>query len=481
MPTALSQAFYDITQLLESAEGSENPRGASVRAATFGRAVRALRGPARLARKRAAADCGAGHAAARTRRARRADTCAVSPARRAAARRRRRHAERGHAPSRAVDRAGQSHRRAVRRPPRGGYDEQHLRLLSVVAAELAAYFSMLQAFQREEARAEELAQAQRTVEAAGRAKDEFLALVSHELRTPLNSILVWADALRSKETSDGDRKRAVEAIERAVQTQAKLVADLLDLACIAAATLRLDLRAVDPAHVIREAILTLQPQAKQKAITLDVRLDESLAPLIADPHRLSQVVVALVTNAIKFSPSGGHVGVRLERAGGLARIRVTDSGAGINAQVLPKLFQPFSQLDASSTRAQAGLGVGLALVKDLVELHGGSVHAESAGEERGATFTVELPLGGVVEAAAGQPADVVLALEQRRAQLDGIRVLIVDDDSDIVEVLQFVLEAQGALVLGGALGGGRAGGANPVDASTCCSATWPCRAAAATT
>jgi signal transduction histidine kinase/CheY-like chemotaxis protein len=326
----------------------------------------------------------------------------------------------------------------------GAYDEQHLRALSVVAATLAAYFSMRYAFAREAERAEELAQARRTAEAADRAKDEFLALVSHELRTPLNSILAWADALRSKETSDTDRTRAVAAIERAVRAQAKLVSDLLDLSCITAATLRLDLCAVDPAQLIKNVLTTLQPQAKSKAISLLVTLDESLS-LVADPYRLSQVVVSLVANAIKFTPTGGRVEVQLERAGVLARIRVIDSGAGIKAEVLPKLFGPFSLVDASTTRAHGGLGVGLALVKDLVELHGGRVRAESPGELQGATFTVELPLGEVAPTAAAPAAAPGSVWVEPRA-LTGINVLIVDDDPDIGEVLQFVLEAQGASV-----------------------------------
>jgi signal transduction histidine kinase/ActR/RegA family two-component response regulator len=326
----------------------------------------------------------------------------------------------------------------------GVYDEQHLRALSVVAAKLAAYFSMLHAFQRETARAEQLLQAQHAAAAADRAKDEFLALVSHELRSPLNSILTWADALVSKDTADTERARAGEAIERAVRTQAKLVADLLDLACTAARTLRLDLRDVEPAQLINEAIITLRPQAELKRIQLEVKLDESVTPLVADPHRLSQVVVSLIANAIKFTPPGGHVEVRLERADELARLRVVDSGPGIDARVLPRIFEPFTQQDSSTTRVHGGLGVGLALVKDLVELHGGTVRADSVREQLGATFTVELPFGPVVRPAPILPLAV---LDDRRGgALAGVRVLIVDDDRDIGEVLQFVLEAQGALV-----------------------------------
>jgi signal transduction histidine kinase len=322
------------------------------------------------------------------------------------------------------------------------YDDEQLRTLSVVAAKLAAYFSMLHAFQREAERALELERAQRATEAASRAKDEFLALVSHELRTPLNSILTWADALRSNATPEAARVRAVEAIERAVSAQAKLIADLLDLACIAAATLRLDLSAVNPASLIKDVISKLQPQAQQKAIRLDVTLDESLAPLVADRRRLSQVVVSLVANAIKFTPVGGQVEVRLEREGLLARIRVIDTGPGIGPEALPRLFEPFVHGEGLTTRVQGGLGVGLALVKDLVQLHGGQVRAESLGDRRGATFTVELPLAGAV---SDRPSPVPPEIDGSRA-LAGVHVLVVDDDRDIGEVLQFILESRGARV-----------------------------------
>jgi signal transduction histidine kinase/ActR/RegA family two-component response regulator len=316
----------------------------------------------------------------------------------------------------------------------GWYDERHVRRLSVVAAKLGAYFSMLRASALEAERTRQLDEARRAAETANRTKDEFLAVVSHELRTPLNTIVAWADALRSKETSEADRTRAFEAIERCVRAQAKLIEDLLDLSCVANATLRLDLRAVEPTKVIKGAIQALQTRAEQKSIRIEAVLDESVTSLVADPQRLSQIVAQLIANAIKFTPQGGRVEVRLERTGGLARIQVSDSGSGIGSQVLPKLFERFRQADSSSVRSHGGLGVGLALVKDLVELHGGHVRAESPGEKQGATFTVELPLAQAAEAPAQHGA------------LAGIRVLLVDDDRDIREVLQFVLEGQGALV-----------------------------------
>ena len=327
----------------------------------------------------------------------------------------------------------------------GGYGERHVRRLSVVAAKLGAYFSMLRASALEAKRVRQLEALKVAAETANRTKDEFLALVSHELRTPLNTILAWADALRSKETHEADRTRAFEAIERSVRAQAKLIEDLLDLSGIAHATLRLDLRAVEPAKLIKAAILALLPRAEQKSIRLEASFDESVTSLVADPQRLSQVVANLVANAIKFTPQGGRVEVRLERAGGLARIRVNDTGSGIRPELLPKLFERFRQADSSSVRLHGGLGVGLALVKDLVELHGGHVRAESPGEKQGATFTVELPLASGEPEASVRPEAPTGADRDKRA-LAGVYVLVVDDDSDICEVLQFVLEGQGAVV-----------------------------------
>lgn len=440
---SLSQAFYDIAQLLESAEGSD------ARVARVLERLRSFVPYARCAVLDAASGC-----------AQRLLTApGTLPLERTALEElttalfQRLAGPEGRSPEGlstsdlhlAVPLVGLDHVVGVLFVDRveGAFDEQHLRALSVVAAKLAAYFSMLHAFNREAARTEELARAKLAAEAADRAKDEFLALVSHELRTPLNSIMGWVDALRSKDASEVERMRAVEAIERAVRAQAKLVTDLLDLSCIAAASLRLDLRAVDPAQLIKNAISSLQPAAKRKAVQLAFTLDESV-PLLADPQRLSQVVVSLVANAIKFTPTGGKVDVHLEQAGPLARIRVIDNGSGIRTEALSKLFEPFSPNDSSTTRAQGGLGVGLALVKDLVELHGGRVRAESLGEQQGSTFTVELPVTRSVSGA--QPARASTRGAGEPGALEGIRVLIVDDDPDINEVLQFVLEAQGAIV-----------------------------------
>jgi signal transduction histidine kinase/ActR/RegA family two-component response regulator len=325
------------------------------------------------------------------------------------------------------------------------YDALHVRRLSIVAAKLAAYFSMLQSSALSAERIRQVEEARKSAEAANRVKDEFLAIVSHELRTPLNTILAWADILRSTVATESDRLRAFEAIERSVCAEAKLIDDLLDLSCIVSATLRLDLRAVEPAKVIRATVLALRPRAKRKAIRLELALDESAMQLIADPQRLRQIVANLVANAIKFTPPGGRVEVHLERTGVLARIRVSDSGRGISPEALPQLFEPFRPVDGSSTRPHGGLGVGLALVKDLVVLHGGNVRAESLGMNAGATFTVELPLAPVTLETPPRPA-TPKASDQDEYALTGVRVLLVDDDPDICEVLQFVLEGQGAIV-----------------------------------
>jgi signal transduction histidine kinase/ActR/RegA family two-component response regulator len=325
----------------------------------------------------------------------------------------------------------------------GAYDALHVRRLSIVAAKLAAYFSMLRASALEAERTRQVDEARQSAEAANRVKDEFLAIVSHELRTPLNTILAWADTLRSGAADASERLRAFEAIERSVRAEAKLIDDLLDLSCVYSASLRLDLRAVEPAKLIRATVLGLRSRAEQKAIRLELALDESIMPLIADPQRLHQIVGNLVANAIKFTPAGGRVEVHLERSGVLARIRVIDTGLGIRPEALPQLFEPFQHADGSSKRLHGGLGVGLALVRDLVVLHGGNVRAESPGMNQGATFTVELPLAALApQARAPTPA----ARDAKPQALAGIRVLLVDDDRDICEVLQFVLEGQGAMV-----------------------------------
>jgi len=235
-------------------------------------------------------------------------------------------------------------------------------------------------------------QAARTeAEQASRAKDEFIATVSHELRTPLNSVMGWARLLRSGRLDPASTARAVEAIERGASTQAQIVDDLLDVSRIVRGRLRLDVRRVELAPVIEAAIDTVRPAAAAKGITVTASLAPGAGPVQGDAGRLQQVIWNLLSNAIKFT-STGRVEVRLEQVAAGVRIQVQDTGSGIPVEFLPHLFERFRQADQSSTRAHGGLGIGLAIVRHLVEAHGGTVSAESAGPGKGATFTVLLPI-----------------------------------------------------------------------------------------
>jgi CheY-like chemotaxis protein/two-component sensor histidine kinase len=255
-------------------------------------------------------------------------------------------------------------------------------------------------------------------------------------------MLAWAHTLRGATDDAALRARAIDELERNVQAQAKLIDDILDLACIASAKLRLNLRIIEPAGLIKSTIDGLRLEAERRSIRLEADLDTAAMPLVLDPDRIGQVVSTLVGNALKFTAAGGHVQVRLERAAGFARIQVNDSGSGITPEVLPHVFDRFRRAADAGTRADGGIGTGLAIVKDVVELHGGRVRAESAGPARGATFTVELPR--VPEGRAAP--DLLPAGERADRLLAGIRVLLVDHDLGLLESLQSVLDAHGAEV-----------------------------------
>jgi signal transduction histidine kinase len=283
--------------------------------------------------------------------------------------------------------------------------------------------------------------ARREAEAASRAKDTFLATVSHELRTPLSPILAWADLLRRGQLDHEQAERAVAAIERNAGVQAQLIEDLLDVSRIVAGKLRLELRPLELAPVMREAVEIVRPDALAKGVGVELALEDPGCHVSGDADRLRQVCWNLLSNAVKFTPSGGHVRIALVREAGRARIRVSDTGQGIDPRLLPHIFERFRQADATSTREQGGLGIGLAIVRELVELHAGRVWAESRGEGRGAVFTVELPLlegAPAVEAAPARPTDC--------PPLDGLRVLVVDDDPESNEVVETLLSSCGAEV-----------------------------------
>jgi signal transduction histidine kinase/ActR/RegA family two-component response regulator len=296
---------------------------------------------------------------------------------------------------------------------------------------------------REEAlRLEKAARAE--AEASNRAKDEFIAMISHELRTPLGAILIWAQLLKSDEMDQAAISRAVGMIERSTKTLAKLIDDLLDVSRIIAGKLTFETRPIDLRPVVEAALDAAAPAAEAKAIELRRALPGSpLPPVSGDPGRLQQVVGNLLANAVKFTPDGGRVEVRVERAGTIARIIVADTGNGISPDFLPFIFERFRQADTTSTRKQKGLGLGLAIARQIVELHGGAIEASSDGEGRGSTFKVTLPL-------LVSPGLSPVVAEERPAHaptLDGIAVLVVDDEEDAREAMAVLLGQAGARVI----------------------------------
>jgi signal transduction histidine kinase/CheY-like chemotaxis protein len=300
---------------------------------------------------------------------------------------------------------------------------------------------------------EKLARAE--AESANRLKDEFLATVSHELRTPLNAIIGWSEMLRGGALDEGTAARAIETIARNAESQAQLVEDILDVSRVITGKLRLNIGPVDAAAVINAAIDSVQLAAEAKGIRLEVVLDPSARRVFGDAGRLQQVVWNLISNAIKFTPRDGCVRVRLERAeDSNAQISVSDTGCGISPEFLPFIFDRFRQADGSSTRRHGGLGLGLAIVRHLVELHGGTVHAESAGEGSGSTFTIRLPLAPEQERTKNRNRDAVSLRSDEAVSLsdkplpslEGVRVLLVDDDADGLQFLNLMLARQRATV-----------------------------------
>jgi signal transduction histidine kinase/DNA-binding response OmpR family regulator len=306
--------------------------------------------------------------------------------------------------------------------------------------------------QAEEARAQLLIReraARAEAERANRVKDEFLATLSHELRTPLTAILGWARMLRTTQLDEQMRARAIEIIERNAQSQSQLIDELLDVSRIVTGKLTLNVRPVELLAVVEAATDSIRPAAEAKSISLDATLDPAAGAVSGDPSRLQQVIWNLFSNAVKFTPPGGRVGVRLERDGASARLTVSDTGVGIDPQVLPYIFDRFRQADGSTTREHGGLGLGLAIVRHLVELHGGTVSAGSDGRGHGATFTVTLPLARAAENAGGG-RDVRPGGEERPlksgAALAGLRILLVDDVADARGLIAAVLRGRGAVV-----------------------------------
>lgn len=295
--------------------------------------------------------------------------------------------------------------------------------------------------------------ARMSAQRATRMKDEFLATLSHELRTPLSAILGWTQVLMRSEGTvpPADLKRSIEVIDRNARAQVQLIDDLLDLSRIMSGKIRLDLQQVSLPDIVNAALASALPAAQAKDIHLKTVIDPSQSIVSGDSGRLQQVVWNLLTNAIKFTPKGGHVHVVLQRVNSHLELSVSDTGMGIPASYLPYVFDRFSQRDSSTTRVHGGLGLGLAISKQLVELHGGSIRVASQGEDMGSTFFVTLPLSIVqIEAendARAHPTVPTHASETGDLpSLQGVHVLVVDDEPDAREILQRILESQGATV-----------------------------------
>ncbi|MBA2528262.1 MAG: response regulator [Pyrinomonadaceae bacterium] len=333
------------------------------------------------------------------------------------------------------------------------------RLRAIIQLQQKAKTLQAEIRQREEAQEELRASlvreqmARAEAESANRMKDEFLATVSHELRTPLNAIMGWSHMLRSGRLDQATMARAFETIDRNAKSQAQLIEDILDASRVITGRLRLNLGPVDVASVINSAIDSVQLAADSKGIQLEVTLDPSVRHTLGDSSRLQQVVWNLLANAIKFTPSGGRVEVRVERANAALQVCVSDTGQGISAEFLPFIFDRFRQADSTSTRAHGGLGLGLSIVRHLVELHGGSVEAQSAGLGSGTTFLIRLPLAVNKDPAKARkkrsenwPPENTQRVAEPLHSLEEVRVLLVDDDQDSLRLLATMLSAQRAKV-----------------------------------
>jgi signal transduction histidine kinase/CheY-like chemotaxis protein len=320
----------------------------------------------------------------------------------------------------------------------------HLALFLVHGLLLTAVVAELRRARRDaEARAREAQAARREGEAANRMKDEFLATISHELRTPLNAVLGWVHLIRTGRLDSATSTRGLDSIDRNVRHQAQLTADLLDVSKALTGKLRLDSRPSQLDEAARQAVSAAGSAAKAKGVRLNLENLE-MATVHGDPTRLRQIAWHLITNAIKFTPRGGTIDVCVRPQNDEAQLIVKDSGRGISPEFLPRVFERFTQADSSATRTAGGLGVGLALVRELVELHGGEIEAQNRADGGGAIFTVRLPLQPV----ATRPAAIELpaGVTAGAPPLDGLRVLVLDQDPEGRELLRTILQHRGAVV-----------------------------------
>jgi PAS domain S-box-containing protein len=293
-------------------------------------------------------------------------------------------------------------------------------------------------------------QARAEAEAANRSKDEFLATVSHELRTPLNAILGWTHIVRSQAPGAKQTARALEVIDRNAKAQAQIVDDILEVSRIITGNLHLEKESISLKPIIEAAVESMQHSAESKHVSITSSLDPAVGFISGDPRRLQQVALNLLSNAIKFTPPGGSVHAKLERVNNSARVCVSDTGEGIPSEFLPHIFDRFSQADSASTRKYGGLGLGLSIVNHIVKMHGGKVQAASAGQGKGATFTVDLPLidgdHSSIDLVSQPQLSSIPATARAEPNLNGVWVVVIDDEKDAREMVKMVLQHWGARV-----------------------------------
>ncbi|MGH9561934.1 MAG: hybrid sensor histidine kinase/response regulator, partial [Terracidiphilus sp.] len=312
--------------------------------------------------------------------------------------------------------------------------------------------TLAEAALREAERTERAARTE--AERAGRIKDEFLATLSHELRTPLHAILGWSQILRKSKDMPATISEGLSVIERNARSQAQIISDLLDMSSIISGKVRLDVQRADLASIVEAAVDTVRPAAEAKTIRLQTMLDPLARPVRADPNRLQQIFWNLLTNAVKFTPKGGRISVSLERVNSHLEVTVADNGEGIDPAFLPYVFDRFRQADAATDRRHGGLGLGLSIVKQLVELHGGTISVKSGGKGTGSTFRVALPLMATIGdsrdvATSHHPAESVYReppLAAPRVDLRGFKILVVDDEADARALIRKLLEECEAIV-----------------------------------
>ena len=339
-------------------------------------------------------------------------------------------------------------------PEPGMFTARSERLIGAVAAQAGIAMDNARLYQAAQRAAEErtaLLESERTArnaaERMSEMKDEFLATLSHELRTPLNAIVGWAHVLRQGTKDAADLAKGLDTIERNARMQAQLIEDLLDMSRITSGKMRLEVQTIQPLGFVQAALDTVRPAAEAKSIRLDTVLDPAAGPISGDPSRLQQVVWNLLSNAIKFTPRGGRVQVVLKRVASHVEIVVADSGAGIRPEFIAHLFERFRQADATTTRKHGGLGLGLSIVKTLLELHGGTVQVTSPGEGQGTTVTVHLPVLAARRGAEDTSGTTLPSLSRVEADLRGIKVLVVDDQEEARELIRRLLEDCGATVV----------------------------------